>query len=220
MLSVADTGQGMDEVTKAHIFEPFFTTKEVGKGTGLGLATVYGIVKQSGGFVWVESSPNKGAKFEIHLPQVSQEATQFETETPAASIPRGTETVLVVEDEEDLRALTCEILRSSGYAVLEAGNGVEALEVVAIHASRIQLVVSDMVMPKMSGAVLAERLRTVLPEVPVLLVSGYAEFSVVSDTGSRPAAMLQKPFSRASLVAKVRETLEASAPRPVGSTRQ
>jgi signal transduction histidine kinase len=220
LLSVVDTGHGMDEATKAHIFEPFFTTKEVGKGTGLGLATVYGVVKQSGGFVWVESSPGKGAKFEIYLPHALQDVSRIEAEAQPVSIPRGTETILVVEDEEDVRALTCEFLKSSGYSVLEAGNGAQALEVAASHAAQIQLVVSDMVMPKMSGALLAERLKTALPEVPVLLVSGYAEFSAASDTGSRPAAVLQKPFARASLVEKVREMLDANAARLVGSTRQ
>jgi CheY-like chemotaxis protein len=149
-----------------------------------------------------------------------QDVSRIEAEAQPVSIPRGTETILVVEDEEDVRALTCEFLKSSGYSVLEAGNGAQALEVVASHAAQIQLVVSDMVMPKMSGALLAERLKTALPEVPVLLVSGYAEFSAASDTGSRPAAVLQKPFARASLVEKVREMLDANAARLVGSTRQ
>jgi CheY-like chemotaxis protein len=214
LLSVADTGHGMDEATKTHIFEPFFTTKEVGKGTGLGLATVYGVVKQSGGFVWVESTPGNGATFDVYLPQCQQEASRTEAEAAPAVIPRGSETILVVEDEESVRAITCEFLTSSGYTVLEAANGVEALEVAARHQGRIHLVLSDMVMPKMSGTVLAERLKMILPKTVVILISGYAEYSNASwDSGAKPAAVLQKPLTRASLVEKVKEALEGSAPR-------
>ncbi len=217
LLSVADTGHGMDDATKTHIFEPFFTTKEVGKGTGLGLATVYGVVKQSGGFVWVESSPGHGAAFDIYLPQVLEEAAKSDAEGQPAAIPRGTETILVAEDEDSVRELTCEFLKSSGYSVLEASNGLEALEVIARHDGRIHLVLSDMVMPKMGGAVLAERLKTVLPEVKVVLVSGYAEYSGASwSAGFKPVAVLQKPFSRAALVEKVREALQGRAAQPAG----
>jgi len=120
LLSVGDTGFGMDEATKTHIFEPFFTTKELGKGTGLGLATVYGVVKQSGGFIWVESSPGAGTTFEIYLPQVAGKAASAETEEQASSIPRGSETVLIVEDEAGVRELACQFLRAKGYTVLEA----------------------------------------------------------------------------------------------------
>jgi len=221
LLSVADTGDGMDEATKTHIFEPFFTTKELGKGTGLGLATVYGVVKQSGGFVWVESSPGNGAMFEIYLPYVSEEAAKAEAEAQAAAIPRGTETILVAEDEDSVRELTCEFLKSSGYFVLEARNGLEALEVIARHTGRIHLVLSDMVMPKMGGAMLAERLKTVLPEVKVVLVSGYAEYSGAPWAPDRESAVvLQKPFTRAALVAKVREALESGATQPAGVVRE
>jgi signal transduction histidine kinase/CheY-like chemotaxis protein len=212
VLSVTDTGHGMDEATKAHIFEPFFTTKEVGKGTGLGLATVYGVVKQSGGFVWVESTPGNGAAFDVYLPECAQEASRFDSEARPAAIPRGSETILVVEDEESVRSITCEFLTSSGYRVLEAANGVEALEVAARHQGRIHLVLSDMVMPKMSGTALAERLKTVLPDAVVLLISGYAEYSNASwESSSKPAAVLQKPLSRAALVEKVREALQGGA---------
>ena len=221
LLSVADTGHGMDETTKTHIFEPFFTTKGLGQGTGLGLATVYGVVKQSGGFVWVESSPGNGAMFDIYLPQVLQEVATPETETQPAAIPRGTETILVAEDEDSVRELACEFLKSSGYSVLEARNGLEALEVANRHSARIHLVLSDMVMPKMSGAVLAERLRTVLPEVKMVLMSGYAEFSGTSwGRGMKPPVVLQKPFTRASLLEKVREALEGSAEARIGDVRE
>ncbi len=221
LLSVADTGHGMDEATKSHIFEPFFTTKEVGKGTGLGLATVYGVVKQSGGFVWVDSSLGNGATFEVYLPQCAQEAARSEGESAPAAIPRGSETILVVEDEDDVRAITCEFLTSSGYAVLEAANGVEALEVVARHKGRIDLVLSDMVMPKMSGTALAERLKAILPDTAMILISGYAEYSAAArDSAAKPAAVLQKPLSRASLVAKVQETLEHSVTRKRGAVAQ
>jgi signal transduction histidine kinase/ActR/RegA family two-component response regulator len=216
LLSVADTGHGMDEATKSHIFEPFFTTKEVGKGTGLGLATVYGVVKQSGGYVWVESTPGHGATFEVYLPLCAQEA-RSETESAPATIPRGSETILVVEDEDDVRSITSEFLTSSGYSVLEAANGADALEVIARYKGRIDLVLSDMVMPKMSGTALAERLKIILPDTVMILISGYAEYSAAArDSGVKPATVLQKPLSRGSLVAKVREALEDSAVRRRG----
>jgi CheY-like chemotaxis protein len=140
-----------------------------------------------------------------------QGAAQPEAAAEPAAIPRGSETILVVEDEEDVRAITCKFLTSSGYSVLEAANGVEALEVIARHPGRIHLVLSDMVMPKMSGTALAERLKSVLPDAVVLLISGYAEYSQpAGDAGVRPAAVLQKPFTRASLVEKVREALQRS----------
>jgi signal transduction histidine kinase len=212
LLSVADTGHGMDEATKAHIFEPFFTTKEVGKGTGLGLATVYGVVKQSGGFVWVESSPGKGARFDIYLPQVLEKTAPDQPDAHSSAVPRGSETILVAEDEDSVRELTCQFLASSGYSVLEARNGLEALDSIHQHAGRIDLVLSDMVMPKMGGAALAERLKSSHPHISVLLVSGYAEYTgAPPGTGSKPAVVLQKPFSRAVLVEKVREALERRA---------
>jgi signal transduction histidine kinase/CheY-like chemotaxis protein len=212
LLSVSDTGHGMDAATKTHIFEPFFTTKELGKGTGLGLATVYGVVKQSGGFVWVESTPGNGTTFEVYLPQTQQEAARTDVESRPAAMPRGTETILVVEDEAGVRAITCEFLTSSGYSVLEAADGVEALEVIARHQGRIHLVLSDMVMPRMGGTALVERLKTVLPDAPVLLITGYSEYSRASgESGSKLPAALPKPVSRALLVQKVREVLQGRA---------
>jgi two-component system cell cycle sensor histidine kinase/response regulator CckA len=216
LLSVSDTGQGMSPETKAHIFEPFFTTKEVGKGTGLGLATVYGVVKQSGGFVWVESALAKGTTFEIYLPQVSGKASaSSDTEPRLTPIPRGSETILVVEDEGDVRDLTCEFLKVSGYTVLGASNGLEALELLTRYSGTIHLVLSDVIMPRMGGPELAERLRVVRPDTKVLLMSGYSEYS----NGPRNPTLsdipiLQKPFSRPSLVKKIREALTGHPVEP------
>jgi signal transduction histidine kinase len=208
LLSVNDTGHGMDDATKAHIFEPFFTTKEIGKGTGLGLATVYGVVKQSGGFIWVDSAPGEGTTFEIYLPQAAGKAAGAEAEEKPSAIQGGTETVLVVEDEAGVRDLACKFLSAKGYNVLEAEGGPEALEVSRRHPGTIHLLLSDMVMPKMSGADLAERLKAVRPEIRIAFMSGYSEFSN-GDLGKRfpETLILQKPFSPVSLVEIVRDAL-------------
>jgi signal transduction histidine kinase/ActR/RegA family two-component response regulator len=209
LLTVSDTGHGMDAETKAHIFEPFFTTKEVGKGTGLGLATVYGVVKQSGGFVWVESSPGQGTSFEIYLPQVLDSIALAEPEAKPAAVLRGTETILLVEDEGEVRELACEFLRASGYRVLEARDGIEAAEMAASHNGDIHVVVSDMVMPRMGGAALAEKLKVSRPASKVILMTGYSDYVPrVQRTAGPEWAMLQKPFSRESLVRKVHEVLK------------
>jgi signal transduction histidine kinase/CheY-like chemotaxis protein len=207
LLSVTDTGQGMDEETKAHIFEPFFTTKEVGKGTGLGLATVYGIVKQSGGFVWVESAPGKGTTFEIYLPHGQGAKVDEVQKVKPGAIPRGKETILVVEDEAAVRELACEFLKSAGYSVLEAKNGAEALETIARNTTTIHLVLADMIMPRMGGAELAERLKKERPELKVLFMSGYSEHAGEESGKISPQALLTKPFSIATLIGRVRETL-------------
>jgi signal transduction histidine kinase/CheY-like chemotaxis protein len=207
LLSVTDTGHGMDEETKAHIFEPFFTTKEVGKGTGLGLATVYGIVKQSGGFIWVESAPGKGTTFEIYLPHGNAAQIENTKEIKPAAIPRGKETILVVEDEAAVRELASEFLKSAGYSVLEAKNGAEALETITSNASTIHLVLADMIMPRMGGAELAERLKKERPELKVLFMSGYSEHAGVQSSQISPQAILAKPFSIATMIGKVREAL-------------
>ena len=208
MLSVADTGHGMDEKTKALIFEPFFTTKEVGKGTGLGLATVYGVVKQSGGFIWVESSPGKGTAFEIYLPKAQGKASELETEKKPSAPPKGSETILVVEDESGVRELACEFLKVSGYSVIQAKDGVEALEVVSRHQGPVDLVLTDIVMPRMGGPELVDRLKALRPAMRAILMSGYAEYTGVSPQESSPhPPILQKPFSVASLVEKIREEL-------------
>lgn len=207
MLSVSDTGTGMSEEVKAHLFEPFFTTRE--KGTGLGLATVYGIVRQSGGHVRVDSEPGRGTTMEIYLPRLSGTADlQEETSTPAG-FSGGRETILVAEDEDMVRDLVCEILKRSGYTVLEARNGEEALEVAARHLDPIHLVVTDMVMPRMGGHDLAERLVPLRPEMKVLFMSGYTDkVSLHHRVLNREAAFLQKPFGPGTLTAKVREVLD------------
>ncbi len=210
LLSVTDTGQGMDEETKAHIFEPFFTTKEVGKGTGLGLATVYGIVKQSGGFIWVESAPRKGTTFEIYLPHCQGAKVEDVTEAKTGTIPRGKETILVVEDEAAVRELACEFLKSAGYSVLEAKNGAEALETIERSTTTIHLVLADLIMPKMGGAELAERLKKERPELKALFMSGYSERAGEESGQISPQAILAKPFSIATLIGRVREILGGS----------
>jgi signal transduction histidine kinase len=208
LLSIGDTGHGMDEATKGHIFEPFFTTKEVGKGTGLGLAMVYGIVKQSGGFIWVDTKLGTGTTFEIYLPQEKGKAEVTEAEQKTTPTPQGSETVLVVEDEAGVRELACQFLRVKGYNVLEAEGGLEALTVSRSHPGAIHLLLSDMVMPKMSGEELAVQLRAARPETRVAFMSGYSEFSRGDlGKGFPDAPVLQKPFSPASLVEIVREAL-------------
>ena len=218
LLSVSDTGHGMDPQTKARIFEPFFTTKEVGKGTGLGLATVYGIVKQSCGFIWVESEKGKGTTFEIFLPHSRKMVAESEEIVKSKPIPRGTETILLVEDETAVRELASEFLKAGGYTILEACDGAEAVTIASRHSGRIHLLLTDMVMPHMNGAELASKLCASRPDLRVVYMSGYAEFSGAND-GRTPteASTMQKPFSRLTLLEKVREALSSvSRPLPTG----
>ena len=220
LLSVTDTGHGMDEKTKAHIFEPFFTTKEVGKGTGLGLATVYGIVKQSGGFIWVESAPGRGTSFEIYLPASSKTVAEAEAESRAAAIPRGSETILVVEDEAGVRELACTFLKAGGYSVLEAKDGVHALELFSAHSAAIHLVLADMVMPRMTGTDLAFQLKSLRPGIRILFMTGYADYSENNDESSKTQnSVLQKPFSSSSLLEKIREALAANSCEHAGEPK-
>jgi len=218
LLSVTDTGIGMDEKTKAHIFEPFFTTKEVGKGTGLGLATVYGVVKQSGGFIWVESAPGRGTTFEIYLPNVSEAVAEKERDGASAPLPRGSETVLVVEDEEGVRELAAEFLRRNGYSVLEARDGIEALEISSRFTGTIHVILTDIVMPRMSGTELLKKMKTTRPSAKAILMSGYSEqFKTQKNSSADPFSVLQKPFSMNSLVEAVRVVLAADpATKEVG----
>jgi PAS domain S-box-containing protein len=212
MLAVTDTGCGMTEEVKAHLFEPFFTTKAVGKGTGLGLSTVYGIVKQSGGHVEVESHSGAGTTFRIYLPCVEGPAEARSPASPRAA-PQGRETVLLAEDEEAVRSLARQVLQSGGYAVLEAGDGAQALSLAELHGGPIDLLVTDVVMPGLDGPGLVERLSALRPGLRVLYLSGYTDDGVVRHDVSQEAVhFLHKPFSAAALSQKVREVLD-SPPR-------
>lgn len=204
MIAVRDTGHGMTPETRARIFEPFFTTKEAGKGTGLGLSTVYGIIKQSGGHVEVESAPGEGACFRVYFPRTG-EARPKEAAPPARVTARGSETVLVVEDEEMVRRLVARVLGDRGFLVLEAKRCDEALEVCARHEGPIHLLLTDVVMPRMSGVELARRLSQLRPEMRVLYMSGYVDAFA---PGSPPlGALLEKPFTPDALLQRVRQTL-------------
>jgi two-component system, cell cycle sensor histidine kinase and response regulator CckA len=209
MIEVADTGIGMDEETIAHIFEPFFTTKEAGKGTGLGLATVYGIVRQSGGYIWAYSDPGQGASFRVFLPRTTEAPTETGTLTEDRVSRNGVEVVLLVEDEDELRSLLRDTLLRKGYKVLEAMNGRDALRVAEEYQGAIHLTVTDMVMPIMGGRDLAERLATARPQTPVVFMSGYLNDSAVHHRGLHSSAhFLQKPFEPAMLAEKIREVLD------------
>ncbi len=208
MLAVSDTGCGMDKETQAHIFEPFFTTKERGKGTGLGLATVYGIVKQSGGNIWVYSEPGQGTTFKLYFPCVAGQAEMLTQKTESVSQLRGTETILLVEDDQQVQSLAARVLREQGYKVLETSNGKEALHLAAHYLAEIHLVLTDVVMPGMSGRVLVDHLKSLRPELRVLYLSGYTDDTIVHHRVLDPgASFLQKPFTPQGLARKVREVL-------------
>jgi PAS domain S-box-containing protein len=210
-LVVRDTGIGMDAVTRAHIFEPFFTTKGPGKGTGLGLATVYGIVTQAGGTIGVETEPGQGATFIIHLPYVEAPVELAGERTAAGAAPHGSETVLLVEDEGSVRGLARDILHRHGYTVLEASDGDEALRVAQAHRGAIHLLLTDVVMPRMGGRELADRLAAARGPLKVLYVSGYADDAAAAEAAPEPGrAFLEKPFTAAALASKVREVLDAA----------
>ena len=206
MLSVRDTGMGMDKETQSRIFEPFFTTKEKGKGTGLGLSTVYGIVKQTGGYVMVQSEPGRGTTFQIYLPRVEGVAEKLAAPVALTALG-GTETVLLVEDEESVRQLVRETLAAKGYRVMEAENGESGMAVAAQHDGKIDLVITDVVMPGMGGRELVKQLAQSRPQTRVLYLSGYTEDAISEGTIESGAAFLQKPFTLQSLSRKVREVL-------------
>jgi signal transduction histidine kinase/CheY-like chemotaxis protein len=202
LIVVADTGQGMDDQTKAKIFEPFFTTKEFGKGTGLGLATVYGIVKQSGGYIWVDSAPGQGTRFEVFLPQTTEVASRIEAGDEAAPEDRRGGLILLAEDEEAVRELASEFLRTSGFTVIVAKDGLEALELAEQQSQPIDILITDVVMPRMRGTELAMRVKRAHPDVKIVYMSGYLEHSS-EDAFVSNAEQLQKPFSRQSLLQKL-----------------
>jgi two-component system, cell cycle sensor histidine kinase and response regulator CckA len=206
MLSVSDTGMGMDKETQSRIFEPFFTTKEKGKGTGLGLSTVYGIVKQSGGYVMVQSEEGRGTTFHIYLPRVEGVAERHPVPVAHTALG-GTETVLLVEDEGSVRQLVRETLAAKGYRVVEADNGESGVAVAAKHQGKIDLVITDVVMPGMGGRELVKQLAQTRPETKVLYLSGYTEDAIVSEGTIESGAFLQKPFTLQNLSRKVREVL-------------
>jgi two-component system cell cycle sensor histidine kinase/response regulator CckA len=211
MLAITDTGSGMDAETLSHIFEPFFTTKEQGKGTGLGLSTVYGIIKQSGGYVWAYSEPGIGTTFKIYLPRVDEMAERAEAHAQAAASDLGgTETILLVEDEEGVRALTRQILQRHGYTVLEAEHGQDALLLCQRYSGSIHLLLTDVVLAQMSGRELVEHLAPLRPQMKVLYMSGYSDEAIVQHGVLKPGtAFLQKPFTTESLMRKLREVLDA-----------
>ena len=210
MLAVTDTGVGMSEETQAHMFEPFFTTKEKGKGTGLGLATVYGIIKQSGGFIWVYSELGRGSTFKIYLPRVEEVGTSSAAPAPAAApAPRGTETVLVAEDEPPVRAIARQVLERQGYTVLEAATAERALDIAAQYSGAIHLLLTDVIMPGMNGQELATRLAHVRPETRVIFMSGYTDDAVMRHGVLQPGSTyMQKPFTPDAIARKVREVLD------------
>ncbi len=209
LLTIRDNGMGMDAATQAHAFEPFFTTKAKGKGTGLGLSTVYGIVKQSGGFISVSSEVGKGTTIKTYFPQAEGTVSALPTESQSHSDLKGKETVLLVEDEAAVRALTGRILRDRGYNVLEATDGMEALRVSQEYASEIHLVLTDVVMPGMGGKALVSRIQELRPKIKALFISGYTD-DAISHHGilDSDVAFLQKPFTLEGLIRKVRDVLD------------
>jgi CheY-like chemotaxis protein len=219
LLAISDTGYGMSQEVKAHIFEPFFTTKELGRGTGLGLATVFGIVKQSGGDIWVYSEEGVGTTFKIYLPSVAEKNREPPVDPEVGSeMPEGSETILLVEDDAGVRTLLRQVLSPLGYTLLEAGNGQEALRLLTDYPDPIHLLLTDVVMPGISGKTLAEEASLTRPDLKTLFMSGYTDEAIIQhkvlDSG---VAFIQKPFSPMALAAKLRSVLDnASAQRPVG----
>jgi DNA-binding response OmpR family regulator len=213
MLTISDTGLGMDAETQSHIFEPFFTTKGL-KGTGLGLSTVYGIIKQSGGYIWVYSEPDKGTTFKIYLPRVAERVEslpQFVAPADSIAAEPGTETILLVEDEANLRYLARQFLEKQGYRVIEAADGIVAVQIAVAHSGVIHLLLTDVIMPGMNGRELAQRMAEIRPNTKVLYMSGYTE-NVIGHNGTLDAGirLLQKPFTLRDLKSRVREVLDST----------
>jgi PAS domain S-box-containing protein len=215
MLTVTDTGCGMDSKTQARIFEPFFTTKEQGKGTGLGLATVYGVIKQSGGYIWVYSEIDHGTTFKIYLPKITAKVEELAAVKTIPTPACGSETILFVEDEQSVRELVREYLSARGYSVLEASDGIQALDIAAVHPGAIQLLITDVVMPRLSGRELASQIATARRDLKVLYISGYTDDSIFRH-GVLEGGMefLQKPFNLRTLAQKIREILDGETATP------
>jgi len=219
MISITDTGLGMTQEVKERIFEPFFTTKEIGKGTGLGLSTVYGIVRQSGGHIWVDSKPGRGTTCKIYLPRIDEPVAEVK-EKEVSGLPCGDETILVVEDEEEVRKMTAKILRKQGYKVLEASQGKEALSLCGEQEDSIHLMVTDVVMPEMTGMELAKRFMHFYPEMRILYMSGYTSdrVDVGQENIGKGIEFIQKPFTIDRLARKIREVLDKEFPNICGIT--
>jgi CheY-like chemotaxis protein len=204
-LTVSDTGTGMSVETQSHAFEPFFTTKERGKGTGLGLATVYGIVKQSSGFIWLSSKVGQGATFEIYFPPIAEQLTKPAESRPPAAASKGSETILLVEDEALLRDAICEFLGSIGYTVLAASGGAEAKHICAHHPGKIDLILTDLVMPGLDGVEVANAVSLCYPGITIMYMTGYTNRAAeLLDAG---AVLLKKPFGLSELASKLRAAL-------------
>jgi len=213
MLAISDKGIGMDKETQSQIFDPFFTTKPKAKGTGLGLSTVYGIVKQSGGYIWVYSEPGQGTTFKIYLPRVQGEEASLKKEPVPKELLQGSETVLMVEDDEAVRNFSKKVLKRSGYNILEAQDGEEALMVSRAHEGPIHLLLTDVVMPKMSGRELADRLQELRPETKVLFMSGYTDNAIIRHGTLRSDVnFMQKPFTPELLSQRIRRILDRETP--------
>ena len=212
MLVVRDTGLGMDMATQARIFEPFFTTKAIGRGTGLGLSVVYGIVRQSGGFITVSSEPGHGTEFRIYLPAVLEMPKPI-PQSEHGPVRGGSETILLVEDEPALQQKICEVMENAGYQVLVAGDGDEGFRLAREDARQIHLLLTDVVMPNMSGPRLAERLRTTRPDTKTLYMSGYPDMGEGSEALRSQPNFIPKPFTQEELLRRVREVLDSNTPQ-------
>ena len=209
MLAVSDTGIGMNDKIRAHVFEPFFTTKDKGKGTGMGLATVYGTVKQSDGFIWVYTEAGKGTTFKIYLPQFEEQVELAEMTVSGDQTLRGRETILVIDDEKEVRELVSEMLRFYGYSVLEAPNAANAFNIYEKHKESIDLILTDIVMPQMSGIEFANKIRPVYPRNKFLFMSGYTDTVLAEqDVLKDPVHFIQKPFNAVTLIKKIRVILD------------
>jgi len=208
---VSDSGVGMDAETQRHIFEPFFSTKELGKGTGLGLASVYGVVQQSGGWVSFRSQLGHGSSFSIYLPEAGDEPASSAVGTAPVAEAKCTETILVVEDEDEIRDMVREYLERKGYNVVAANNGSEALQVAQRYKGSIHLLLSDVVMPQLGGRELAQQVKEMRPRIKILLTSGYPEHAGLTERAADPAAaILQKPYPLNTLASRIRQMLDSA----------